>query len=164
MAENTTRWERNLDKLRTEILDFYFTCNRQTENIHTEWSYSEFLKGVKNRAVSDTVLQKFKWKKYSSYFCGVQKFKNWIKICQNEFLWWPFMTFDIQKLWSEQSEFDVWWFVGMKLHRFSDLKTCLDIKSDKTHPYCSSSQPSLKNQNTEDTKHNCQAWNKVHSF
>ena len=38
--------------------------------------------------------------------------------------------------------------VGMKLNRFSDLKTCWDIKSDKTHPCCSSSRPALKNQNT----------------
>ena len=78
--------------------------------------------------------------------------KNRKQNYHNKFLWWPFMTFDIQKLWSEQSGFDVWWFVGMKLHRFSDLKTCWDIKSDKTHPNCSS-QPALKNQNT-DNKHN----------
>ena len=78
--------------------------------------------------------------------------KNRKQNYHNKFLWWPFMTFDIQKLWSEQSGFDVWWFVGMKLHRFSDLKTCWDIKSDKTHPNCSSSQPALKNQNT-DNKH-----------
>ena len=50
-------------------LVFYVQSVAKTENIHTEWSYSEFWKGVKNRAVSDTVLQKFKWKKYSSYFC-----------------------------------------------------------------------------------------------
>ena len=47
----------------------------KTENIHTEWSYSDFWKGVKNRAVSDTVLQKFKWKKYSSYFCVYRNLK-----------------------------------------------------------------------------------------
>ena len=70
--------------------------------------------------------------------------KNRKQNYHNKFLWWPFMTFDIQKLWSEQSGFDVWWFVGMKLHRFSDLKTCWDIKSDKTHPNWSSSQPALK--------------------
>ena len=54
---------------------FYVQSVVKTENIHTERSYSEFWKGVKNRAVSDTVLQKFKWKKYSSYFCVYRNLK-----------------------------------------------------------------------------------------
>ena len=66
----------------------------KTENIHTEWSYSEFWKGVKNRTVSDTVLQKFKWKKYSSYFCVYRNPKFDDKISLYVFFaarisWWP---------------------------------------------------------------------------
>ena len=137
MAEKQpTMWVLNL--LNSDIL--YFLCSRSSKQkisiqngpiqsfgkvSKTEQSATQSYKSLNGKSTAHISACTEIWNSMIKYL------DMWL-FCSENFM----STLDIQKSWSGQSENDVWWFVGMKLHHFSDLKTCWDIKSDKTH-HCS---------------------------